>query len=185
MKKLLLALAVLAVVSGTLFAFDPMSYPPPVKGGNLLVDLGIGVGLGYKTYGNVSIPALSADVEYALPVNVPISVGGAFGIVQYKRNFGYVGSDVTETWTYTIFGAKGNWHWGFDVPWLDFYSGLFLGYRYFSWDFEGYSGSYPEPDYNGFVPGGQIGAHFYFTKNIGAVIEFGMPFSKIGLALKF
>ena len=182
MKKALLTVAALAAVTGTLPAFDILSYPPPVKGGNILVDLGVGIGIGYRTHGNVSIPALAADVECALPVGVPISVGGTVGIIQYKGD--YTGTNVTETWTYTFFGAKGNWHWGFNVQWLDLYSGLFLGYRYFEGNVEGYP-NYLAPDYSNFAPGGQIGAHFYFTKNVGAIIEFGAPFSKIGLALKF
>ncbi|MDR0598117.1 MAG: hypothetical protein LBG14_06385 [Treponema sp.] len=182
MKKLLVTFAILAAASGTLSAFDILSYPPPVKGGNILVDLGVGLGIGYRTHGRMSIPALAADVEYALPVNLPISVGGTVGFVQYKGD--YTGTTITETWTYTFFGAKGNWHWGFDVQWLDLYSGLFFGYRHFAWDVEGYSSDLA-PDYSDFSFGGQIGAHFYFTKNVGAVLEFGAPFSKIGLALKF
>jgi hypothetical protein len=181
-KKLLLALTILAAVSGTSFAFDLLSYPPPVKGGNILVDLGIGMGFGYS--GNMSIPALAVNVEYALPVNVPISVGGAFGIIQYKSDYGLLTDTWTDTWTYTTVGIKGNWHWGFNVSWLDFYSGLFLGYQFSNRDIDGYTGSYAKNS-SSFSPGGQIGAHFYFTRNIGAALEFGTPFSKVGLALKF
>jgi hypothetical protein len=179
MKKLIVAIVVLGAASGTLFAFDPMSYPPPVEGGNILVDAGIGFGLN-PGRGSVSIPPLSASVEYALPVNVPVSVGGSVGFSRYKKDWGAF----DETFTYFIFGARGNWHWGFNVDWLDLYSGLFLGYRYASWDWDGPSG-YNDPDYSGLAFGAQIGAHFYFTKTVGAVVELGAPFSKIGLALKF
>jgi hypothetical protein len=55
---------------------------------------------------------------------------------------------------------------------------------YFSWDWDGPSGI-SEPSLGGLAFGGQIGAHFYFTKTIGAVVELGVPFSRIGLALKF
>jgi hypothetical protein len=177
MKKLIVAIVVFGAASGTLFAFDLMSYPPPVKKGNLLVDLGIGFGFN-PGRGSVSIPPISANVEYALPVNVPVSVGGEMGFFQYKRKWG--GFD--ETFTYFVFGAKGNWHWGFNVDWLDLYSGLFFGYRYADWN--GPSG-WSDPGYSGLEFGAQIGAHFYFTKTVGAVVELGAPFSKIGLALKF
>jgi hypothetical protein len=43
-----------------------------------------------------------------------------------------------------------------------------------------------DPGYGGFAIGGQLGAHFYFTDMVGAVLEFGYPFvGKVGLALKF
>jgi hypothetical protein len=180
MKKLILALVVLVAAGGALFAFDPMSYPPPVDAGNILVDVGVGFAFNPGS-GSMSIPPISLDVEYTLS-RLPISVGGALGTFQYKKEWS---STYTETFTYIVLGAKGNWHWGLDVDWLDLYTGLFLGYRYFSWDWDGPSGIRRKPSFGGLAFGGQIGAHFYFTKNIGAVVELGAPFSRIGLAFKF
>jgi hypothetical protein len=72
------------------------------------------------------------------------------------------------------FAARGNWHWAFNVKWLDFYTGVSLGYLYST---------------HSYLPlslGVQTGAHFYFGKNIGIMGEFGYPvFAKMGLALKF
>jgi hypothetical protein len=183
MKKLLLLLVVFIIGASGVFAFDILSYPPPVRGGNILVDIGLGF-TGTK-HGDISIPPLRADVEYALPVGLPISVGGLVAFHQNKYDI-YEGE-----WTYNHFaiGARGNWHWGIDVSWLDLYSGLFLGYVINTVSFDGNSG-YPWEDFNKdpsyFALGVQIGAHFYFTEKIGLQVELGYPYwANIGVALKF
>jgi hypothetical protein len=177
MKKFILMFVALAALSGTLYAFDILSYPPPVKGGNILVNVGVGFGFN-PGRGSMSIPPITADVEYALPVDLPISVGGTIGFSQYK-----------DTWTtydikysYFAFGGKANWHWGFNVSWLDVYTGIFFGYRYMGYD--GPS-EYKYADHSDLDFGFQIGSRFFFTKAVGLVLEFGLPFSKIGVAFKF
>jgi hypothetical protein len=186
MKKLVISAVALVAACGALWAFDPLKYPPPVAGGNLLVDVSVGYAGAYGFTGSgvsLKIPPLSAGVEYALP-SIPLSVGGMIAFYQY----GYDWSVYSETWTYVIGGARANWHWGLDVPWLDLYTGIFLGYRYFKWSYDGptLGGWYAEPSYGGLAFGGQVGAHFYFTKTIGALVEAGYPFLiKAGLALKF
>jgi hypothetical protein len=125
------------------------------------------------------IPPLAVNVEYALPVKAPVSVGGLFAL--YRSHISYVSHD--EKLTYMTFGARGNWHWAFPVKWLDFYTGLFLGYSYVLWDAPADAAyvNYSRP-----AIGAQAGAHFYFTEKIGAVVEAGYPFAiKAGLALKF
>jgi opacity protein-like surface antigen len=186
MKKLLLVMAILLTAAAGAFAADWMSYPPPVEGGNFLIDAAIGYASAYGYTGSgtsLKIPPISATVEYALPVGLPISVGGLFAFYQYGWEYYY-----KYTWTYMFFGGRANWHWNFDIQWLDLYSGVFIGYRYFKEDYDGPSNyyGYVEANYGGFAVGGQAGAHFYFTKNIGAVVEAGYPFLvKAGLALKF
>jgi hypothetical protein len=176
MKKVLLLLAVLVLAGGVAFGFDIMSYPPPVDGGNILVD--IGIGFTGAEYGDIVIPPLRLSAEYALPVGVPISVGGlfAFHSTEYKVWTDKLG------WNYITFGGRGNWHWGIDVSWLDLYSGLFLGYQIASYD----GPSLYDYSVGGFTVGGQVGAHFYFTDMLGAMVEFGYPYwFNVGLALKF
>jgi len=183
MKKIFLVLLVLAVVGGSAFAWEPLQYPPSVKGGNVLLDLGIGLG-SVHSGGKMSIPPLFVQGEYCLPTKAPISVGAQVAFSQYKWNWGYL--DYTDTWTYIYFGARGNWHWNIDLNWLDLYTGINLGYNYFKWstNYPSYTGS--EPNYGGLEFGGQVGAHFYFSKNVGVVAEFGYPYwLKAGLALKF
>jgi len=184
MKKLLLLLLVFLIVGSSVFAFDILSYPPALGGGgSIMIDAGIGInyyGWVYNYYGKMSVPPIFAQVEYALPVGVPISVGGFTAFYQYKYNGYYY------TWrnNFVTFGGRANWHWGFDIDKLDVYSGLSLGYRlhFYSGDYDSYN-SY---SYGGFDFGAQVGAHYYFTPVFGAMVETGYPFLiKTGVALKF
>jgi hypothetical protein len=148
-----------------------------------MVDAGVGLTAYGSTYGTISIPPIFLNVEYALPVNVPISVGGFAAF--YRYNYRVVGD---SGWQYTFFtfGGRADWHWGLDVSWLDLYSGLWIGYRVFSANWVGASYSYTAPSYGGFDFGFQAGARFYFKDNIGLVLESGYPFAlKVGAALKF
>jgi len=185
MKKIVMVLLVLAVVGGSVFAFDPMSYPPPVKSGNVMLDLGIGLrSTGYSN-ANWKIPPLFVQAEYALPVGVPISVGGLFTISSYGYKWGPSNGNADWTWTDLTFAGRANWHWGFDVKWLDLYTGLSLGYT--SSTYKSSNSAYDTgTNYSGFFFAGQLGAHFYFTNSVGVVAEFGYPYwFKVGLALKF
>ena len=181
MKKLVLILVILMVMGGTLFAFDPLSYPPPVEGGDLMLDIGIGLrAMGYSS-AKWTIPPLYAQIEFALPVGVPISVGGLFTISSYGYKYG---TNSEHNWLDMTFGGRANWHWGFDVSWLDLYTGLSLGYTVSK--YTGKNNFYDLDGYGGFYWAGQIGAHFYFTKLIGLNVEFGFPYwVKAGVALKF
>jgi len=192
MKKLILVLAIAAIASAGVFAqdkessgggFSILSFPPPVEGGNILIDAGIGL-MNWHGY-DLKIPPLFLQVEYALPVGVPISVGGLFSI----HSFGDEWQGINRRWTELVIVGRGNWHWGFNVKWLDFYTGLSLGYEFsiathrHKANGEIYHGG---PTYDIFYWGLQAGAHFYFTKNIGLVVESGYPyFLKAGLAVKF
>jgi uncharacterized protein YraI len=184
MKKLLLLLLILVIVGGSVFAFDILSYPPALDGGgSIMIDAGVGItsyGWAYNWYGKMSIPPIFVQVEYALPVGVPISVGGFTAFYQYKYD-GYY-----WTWrnNYLTIGARANWHWGFDIDKLDFYTGLWFGYRA-HWYTGDHDSSYSYT-LSGFDYGAQVGVHFYFTPVFGAMVETGYPFLiKTGVALKF
>jgi hypothetical protein len=183
MKKIFLALLIFSVTCGFALDFDILSYPPPVNGGNVMVDAGIGLTANGSTYGTISIPPIFVNVEYALSANLPISVGGFAAFYQYnKRVIGDSG------WQYTFFtlGGRADWHWGFDINWLDLYSGMWIGYNVFSADWVGGGSGSTAPSYGGIGFGFQVGSHFYFKDNIGLVLESGYPFAlKIGAALKF
>jgi hypothetical protein len=186
MKKLFLIAAVVVIAAAGAFGADWTSYPPQVEGGDFLIDAAIGYAGAYGFTGSgtsLKIPPIGASVEYALAVGVPISVGGLFAFYQYGWEYTY-----SYTWTYMFFGGRANWHWNFSVDWLDLYTGVFIGYRYFKEKYDGPTNwyGYAAANYGGFAVGGQVGAHLYFTKNIGAVVEAGYPFLiKAGLALKF
>jgi hypothetical protein len=188
MKKLFLLLVVLLVVGGSVSAFDILSYPPPLDGGGqIMINAGLGLevaGWMYSLFGDLTVPPLFVDVEYALPIKLPISVGGFMAYYQYKYNewWGWYAEGYLN---FLTFGVRANWHWGFDVKWMDLYTGLSLGYRGY-W-YNAHSSSYKTDfDYSGFDLGELIGIHFYFSEHVGAVIETGYPFVlKAGIALKF
>ena len=181
MKRTILVLLIFAVVAGSAFAIDLLSFPPPVDPGSVMIDVGIGFrylswDLGGFLGTRMQVPPLWLQVEYALPVGVPISVGGAFGFTRRVDRWG-----VGVSANYFTPQLRANWHWGFPVQWLDFYTGLGLGVdiRNVSWEGES------DTDVR-FYYGMQVGAHFYFTDNIGVVAETGFPYYlKAGLALKF
>jgi len=184
MKKSLLFFFIFLMAVGFAFSADLMDYPPPLEGGNILIDAGIGYAFASGAGASIKFPPVVLSVDYCLP-SVPISVGGLAGFYQYTWEFPSL--SWTSTWTYATFGARANWHWNIDVKWLDLYTGAFFGYTYFSWhsDKDPYPG-YVAPSYGGLDFGGQAGAHFYFSKHFGAVAELGYPFvAKVGLALKF
>ena len=190
MKKILMVLLVFALAGTSVFALDLLQYPPPLKGGNVMLDVGIGYAFtGFLSSGSkMSIPPLFISAEFALPTKAPISVGGLFAIYQYKYNANLFGVKWSEKYTSMYFGARGNWHWNFSPKWLDFYTGINIGYDYFKITLDpkpNYSW-YSEPRYGGFTVGAQVGAHFYFTDFLGVVVEAGYPYLiKAGLALKF
>ncbi|GHV84722.1 hypothetical protein AGMMS50230_03300 [Spirochaetia bacterium] len=183
MKKLVILLVLCAVLAGGLFAFDPMAYSLPVKSGNILVDAGLGYQFGITSGYKMSIPPIFVSAEYALP-KIPLSVGVLAAFSRYKYDF--PGYSFSYNITYFTIGARGNWHWNLPVENLDLYTGIFLGYEVASAKIsdDRYSWANFSAD-NKLRIGGQVGAHYYFTKNIGAMLEIGYPFLKAGVALKF
>jgi hypothetical protein len=180
MKKLLVLFLLAGCLGGSLFAFDIMSYPPPVSSGNVLVDAGVGLGFGNS--GSLKIPPLGVSADYALP-QVPISVGGGVAFWQYGKSSTIANVTTEETDSSLAIFGRGNWHWGINVSWLDLYTGFSLGYK-MDWETERANSVSTTKSGGGFYPAFQVGAHFYFAKNIGAMIEFGLPMSRIGVAFK-
>ena len=179
MKKLLFVLLIIAVVCGSAFAFDPLSYPPPLGGGgNLLLDAGVGYWLGLGVYGTgigYGILPLFAQLEYALPVEVPISIGGGVSFFRLSDRW-----DTNYSVTYITPQGRASWHWGFDVDWLDLYTGVALGWHVVSVN-AGYASASAS---SGLYFAGFAGAHFYFSERVGAMVEVGYPFLKAGIAFK-
>ncbi|MDR1574890.1 MAG: hypothetical protein LBS37_02685 [Treponema sp.] len=186
MKRLVGLFLLVVCFGGSVFAFDIMSYPPPVSEGDILIDAGLGIGIGFP--GTLKIPPLFVQAEYALP-KVPLSVGGGVTFWQNGYSIGAGSYSVDYTFNYLAILTRANWHWGFDISWLDFYTGLSLGYNAFWMDYKlgsAYGSGYSPVAYNygGIGYGVQVGAHFYFTKNIGAIVEIGYPVMRVGLAFK-
>jgi len=193
MKKCLLVLLIFVVIGGTAFAFDIMSHPPRLAGGNaVMIDAGVGLNTDilfwsvlFAGYGKMSVIPLYLNVEYALP-SIPLSIGLSASYYQMKWNL-YDSWDWGWEFNYLTIASRINWHWGFNVKWMDFYTGLSLGYRAF-WD-TWYGNSYYHysytSSYGGFYYGAQVGIHFYFTNFLGLQLETGYPYLlKAGLSFK-
>jgi hypothetical protein len=196
-------MAVLAVViAGGVFAQNSWynSYAPGIDGSKIFVNAGIGVGiLPYK----MSIPPISASVEYALP-NIPLSLGGYFGITGYNEEENIGSASYTYKGTLVGFGAKASYHFNF-IKNLDPYVSLLLGWLVWneevtatvhpqSYGAGPYSVSTPgstataEEDMSTFLYGFNIGARYFFTPLIGAYAELGysaVSVLSVGVTLKF
>jgi uncharacterized protein YgiM (DUF1202 family) len=194
MKKLILVLVVFAVVTSSAFAdFEILSFPPPVQGGSIMIDAGIGLRVLGLTNHKMTIPPLFIQGEYALPVGVPISVGAGISFGQWKYTYSIWGISLSDDYLYKVTyitpHLRANWHWGFDISWLDFYTGMSLGADIASvkWK-ENWMNNYPgiSTAKSRLFWAFQAGAHFYFSEHVGAVVETGYPYwLKAGIALKF
>jgi hypothetical protein len=184
-KKLVFVLILAAVVAGGAFAQEKKwynSYADGIEGSTFLINAGVGFGLlPYK----LSLPPISASVEYMLG-KIPLSLGGYFGIAGYNEESG----SYTYSGTMIGIGARAAWHFNF-LENLDTYAGLNLGWMIWNetseWNWLG-SKTKTDYDYSTFYYAFNIGARYFFTKNIGAYIELGyspISVASIGLALKF
>jgi hypothetical protein len=190
MKKLML-LSVLAVAAaGGVFGQEWYnSYAPGIEGSKIFINGGIGVGvLPYK----MSLPPISASIEYGFS-KIPLSLGAYFGITGYNEDFTLYSS---YKGTLTGFGAKTSYHFNF-VKNLDPYVSLTLGWLVYHQE-EKISIAVPidtppatttvEHDLSTFFYGFNLGARYFFTKNIGAYVELGYSAVSVvsaGLSLKF
>jgi len=200
MKRFLLVLLILAVIGGAAFGFDFLSYPPSVGGNAVMLDMGVGINwavvwsgifnlVGLDNWGTMKIPPIFFDAAYALP-NIPLSVG--LSVSYFQFNFSGTGYGYNYGWNNNFLnvGAKADWHWGFDTKVIDFYTGLTLGYMiwwYSAWWGPAYASTASTPrDLSDFDYGLHVGAHFYFTKIFGVMVEVGYPYLiKGGLSFKF
>jgi hypothetical protein len=160
-----------------------------VKENKFLINAGIGYG---ATPYAMNMPPVSASVEYMLQ-KLPLSVGGYFGMSTNKADFGIAKySD-----TVIGIGAKASWHLNL-IKTLDPYISLTLGWIIWQQKVEDirtefvngitYSPSSAEINRGTILLGFNIGARYFFTKNVGAYLEVGYNVVSVlstGLSLKF
>ncbi|MGA9364246.1 MAG: hypothetical protein WBW16_07750 [Bacteroidota bacterium] len=139
--------------------------------------LGPRIGIGV----NGSSLAIGAGYEYG--VTEDISVGALIDYYQwsYTAFAGFGGK-----YTYIVFGAQGNYHFGKLLKWdskLDPFAGLVLGYENISWKwdnqvFTGYSASS-----SGLVFGGQAGLRYFVSPSVALYGQagFGITYLKVGV----
>jgi hypothetical protein len=197
MKKLVLFSVLTVLAAGVAFGQAEEtgrtwynSYALGMEDSKFLINAGIGLGiLPYK----MSIPPISASVEYRLGLaNIPLSVGGYFGITGYDEELTAYSS---YKGTLVGFGAKGSYHFNF-LKNLDTYVSLTLGWLIYNQEVKTtipVTGgddvtTTAENDLSTFFYGFNLGARYFFTKNIGAYVELGysaVSVASAGLALKF
>jgi outer membrane scaffolding protein for murein synthesis (MipA/OmpV family) len=180
-----------AVVAGGIFGQAWYnSYAPGIEGSKIFINGGIGLAvLPYK----MSLPPISISVEYGLD-KIPLSVGAYFGITGYDEE---LSASSAYKGTLTGFGAKASYHFNF-LKNLDPYASLTLGWLIYSQEVKssvivpGFPSktatATAENDLSTFFFGLNVGARYFFTKNIGAYVELGYSAVSVlsaGLSLKF
>ena len=141
----------------------------------------------------MSIPTISASVEYALPngMNLPLSIGAYVGFVGYEEEKETPVMKITYKGTKIGFAAKVSYHFNF-MQNLDPYVSLVAGYKIHSQEITTTTSSNTATA-KGDLPGAMLfgfnlGARYFFTKAIGAYVELGyseLSIFSAGLALKF
>jgi len=171
MKKILLLLLVLVVVGGTAFAFDINSFPSPIQKGNILISPTFGVGNYY--YAGATL-GLTVAVEYALPINFALTVGGEAGLAFTTST--YLG-DYNKPLAIPIM-AKAAWHPNFEVPNLDVYAHMKMGFA-IGLLTNKYSDRYSGK--SGFCIGFGVGARYFFSNSIGIFGDVGYENYNVGV----
>jgi hypothetical protein len=177
MKKLI---AISVIVLFTAFAGKAQSF----KKGDNVINVGIGLGHTYGTYGGIS-PSITVTGErgfWEIGDFGVISIGALLG---YQHSgYHYYGTDYN--WNEFYFGARGLFHFTvIPVEKLDVYAGIATGLRI---DSEPDWGTDYSPSASFGIYGGVFGgARYYFTDNFAAFAELGYEISymKIGVAFKF
>ena len=192
MKKLFASVLFVAVIGTAAFAQD--WYTSYADGIDQKLFINAGIGLGPTGGYDMGLPPISASVDFKLPIELPITVGGIFTFAQWKYSYSLpvpattfpyniTYKDYEFVWNNIGIGARGMYHFGL-LKNLDTYMGLTLGYVIQTFDGEDI------PGYEGqsfFLYGFNIGARYFFTEAIGAYLEVGysgLQFASIGLAVK-
>jgi hypothetical protein len=185
MKKVTLVIIVFLIT--VLFTANPaFSKGPldPVRLNTWVVNAGIGPGAHYFSNGIGFGPAIKASFEAGMWDLGPgvITLGGEVSFSFFSQHYG---DGWNETWANFIFGARGAYHYGWDVEGLDTYGGIPLGIGFcgHGWNHDaGHHGYTPVYPYFGVF----FGASYFFTKTIGINGEVGYnsTYANIGMVYK-
>ncbi|MCL2833680.1 MAG: hypothetical protein FWD78_10960 [Treponema sp.] len=167
MKKLVLILALVILVGGAAFSFDMTTFPAPLKPGSLLVN--VGGTLGSYWFTGMSFGAIGA-VDYCMPFPIAITFGGEAGIM--LTSGAYYGYSRNMAIIPIMFRAA--WHPNFEVPNLDVYGMLKVGYGIGFWTNNNNNSSYSNySNPGGFIFGAVIGGRYFFSSNMAVYGELG------------
>ena len=176
MRKFILISMILLLAGSSAFAFDFLSHPDPIKKGSLMISPtfnfglygygGLGFYSGYGGGGRVILGG-TVSIEYALPINVGLVVGGEIGIAVNPGK---------KTWGYTPIAipimGKISWHPNFEVKGLDPYTVFKIGPT-IGFYAGGGSGSGSGKAGGGVSYGWDVGCRYFFNDAIGIFGELG------------
>ena len=181
LKIIMLFVVVAIIIPLNVKAAGPLD---PIKLGTW--SLSFGVGPGTHPFGNgIGFgPAEKVAFETALWDMGPgvITLGGEAAFSFFTNRFG---DDWKESWSNFMFGARGAYHYGWDVEGLDTYAGLPLGIGFSVNVYD------DRPGNHGYTPvypylGVFFGASYFFNKSIGINGEVGYnsTYANIGVIIK-
>jgi len=161
------------------------AHAQPFQKGTTTANLGIGLGTALGGLGKAR-PAISASVDHGMwDIGGPgvVSLGGYVGNTGYK----YTDAGYTAKWNYIVVGARGAYHYnGFkNVPNLDVYGGLMLGYNIVSYSSTGSDAGYANSYGSGLGLSAFLGGRWFFSDNIGAYAELGYGVSHLNVGVTF
>ena len=172
MKRLVFLLLILALVGGSAFAFDWHSFPSPIEKGDLLISPLVGIGIHWGSGwtsdlgGGLGL-AIPVAIEYALPINFALSVGGEVGLGMGFKDGGGTILAIPML-------AKVAWHPNFEINNLDLYYTIKMGFSIGIWT--GMSDPF-DKFYKkvgaGFAFGTDIGVRYFFTEKFAINGEVG------------
>ena len=190
-KHILLSLLILLVSGSALSAKDFdwsecwCNYGGGVKEGDFIVNVDGGLwysDFSYSAYDDFwFIPPVMAEVQYVTKIwELPFT----FGVYVGMRSYGYEyknaeNESVSATYFGVFFGGEAAYHIQLPPENLDLYATTRIGANI---PFVK-PGKHWTPDY--FQFGQSFGANWFFNDTVGINLEFGFPFSKFGVALKF
>ncbi len=152
----------------------------PVQLGDVILNLGVGVGADYKGDDYNTGFGTKIAIEKAMWQAGPgvITIGGELG--GSWSSGGYNGYDNYHSST-IVAAARAAWHYGWQVPGLDTYGGVSagLGFHHLKYD-PNYSHSSVIP-----APGAFLGASYFVTPNFGFNAEAGYDITSVQIGLVF
>ena len=176
MKKILFVVLILVVLGTSAFAFDIKSFPSPIQKKDLLISPTFNLG---RYYWRGATIGATIGIDYALPINFALTVGGEAGFAfptSTYYNSGYGSRDTMRQIAIPIM-VRAAWHPNFEVPNLDVYAIIKLGMAI------GLLTNKPEyyKGRSGFAGGGNVGVRYFFGPKFGLFGELGWDSYNVGI----
>ncbi|MFP3090474.1 hypothetical protein LQZ21_09130 [Treponema sp. TIM-1] len=175
----ILALALVFGVTALGFSFDVKSFPSPIKKGSILISGGFGLGIYILPLSDIDDSTSSSvllggtlAVDYALPINFALTVGGEIGYSGSKLDAW--DSDVDISLGEIPIIVRAAWHPNWEVKNLDTYLLVKVGYGIGLWTGDDIPDGVKIP--HGIIAGFNIGVRYFFVPAFGAFVETGYEY---------